>query len=193
VTHRLTCFVLALACAGATGTTLAAGEAADGTRTAAGTAAATSDNAAPSAARRGNVLSLRKTPADAPSHAPVVDRFVRLASASDVAALFESFDAVPVQANGEAAIKHYLTSAVMPFFADADRLDGQMRVTEASFEDGSAGHMAYAYVVMKSGEIKPFVLAWRREASRLRVMDVQMGRCVAARHPVTTGRCERLP
>jgi len=181
VNHRLTCLLLALTCAGATGTTLAATEGAAG------------DNAATSAARRGNVLTLRKTPADVPSHAPTIDRFVRLAAAKNLSPLFEAFDAVPVQANGEAAIKHYLTSEVMPFFADADRLDGQLRVTEASFEDGTAGHMAYAYVVMKSGEIKPFVLAWRREASRLRVMDVQMGRCVAARHPVTTGRCERLP
>jgi hypothetical protein len=102
-----------------------------------------------------------------------------------------SFDDVPVRVNGEAAIKHFLASEVIPFFADADRLDSQLRVTEASFEDGSAGHMAYSYVVTTSGQMKPFVIAWRGGSNKLRVMDVQMGRCVKARHPVTPGRCER--
>jgi hypothetical protein len=51
--------------------------------------------------------------------------------------------------------------------------------------------MAYGYVVTTSGQIKPFVIAWRSDDSKLRVMDVQMGRCVKARHPVTAGRCDR--
>jgi hypothetical protein len=114
-----------------------------------------------------------------------------LAAGGNLDALFQAFDEVPVQANGEAAIKHYLSHEVIPFFADADRLDTPMRVTEASFEDGSTGHMAYGYVVTTSGQIKPFVIAWRSDDSKLRVMDVQMGRCVKARHPVTAGRCDR--
>ena len=154
----------------------------------AGSSAADGSDAA-SAPRRGNVLTLRKTPSAAPDHAPTVSGFVRLAAANNLEALFMSFDDVPVRANGETAIKHFLASEVMPFFADTDRLDSQMRVTEASFEDGSAGHMAYTYVVTVSGELKPFVLAWRNDNNKLRVMDVQMGRCVKARHPVGAGRC----
>lgn len=151
------------------------------------------DTDAASAPRRGNVLTLRKapTPSSSPSHTPVVEGFVRLAAADNLDALFQAFDEVPVHANGEAAIRHFLASEVMPFFADADRLDAQMRVTEASFEDGSTGHMAYGYVVTTSGQIKPFVMAWRSDDSKLRVMDVQMGRCVKARHPVAAGRCDR--
>jgi hypothetical protein len=155
----------------------------------AGNDAASGGDAA-SAPRRGNVLTLRKAPHQTPAHAPAVEGFVRLATTGNLEALFLAFDDVPVQANGEAAIKHFLTSEVIPFFADTDRLDGQMRVTEASFEDGSTGHMAYSYVVTTSGQFKPFVLAWRGGNNKLRVMDVQMGRCVKARHPVTAGRCD---
>ena len=147
---------------------------------------------AASAPRRGNVLTLRKTtPSAAPDHARTVAGFVRLAAGNNLEALFMSFDDVPVRVNGEAAIKHFLTTEVMPFFADADRLDSQLRVTEASFEDGSAGHMAYSYVVTTSGQMKPFVVAWRGDSDKLRVMDVQLGHCVKARHPVTPGRCDR--
>jgi len=147
---------------------------------------------AASAPRRGNVLTLRKTtPSTAPDHAPTVASFVRLAAAHNLEALFMSFDDVPVRVNGEAAIKHFLASEVIPFFAETDRLDTQLRVTEASFEDGSTGHMAYSYVVTTSGQFKPFVIAWRGDSDKLRVMDVQLGRCVKARHPVTPGRCDR--
>ena len=147
---------------------------------------------AASAPRRGNVLTLRKTtPSAAADHAPTVAGFVRLAATHNLEALFMSFDDVPVRVNGEAAIKHFLASEVIPFFADADRLDSQLRVTEASFEDGSAGHMAYSYVVTTSGQTKPFVIAWRGDSDKLRVMDVQLGHCVKARHPVTPGRCDR--
>ena len=158
----------------------------------AGSDASTGTDAA-GAPHRGNVLTLRNapTPSSSPSHAPVVAGFVRLAAAGNLEALFQAFDEVPVQANGEAAIRHFLAREVMPFFADADRLDAQMRVTEASFEDGSTGHMAYSYLVTTSGQIKPFVMAWRSDDSKLRVMDVQMGRCVKARHPVAAGRCDR--
>lgn len=156
----------------------------------AGAGAADGRDAA-SAPRRGNVLTLRKTPSPAPSHGPAVEGFVRLAAAHNLEALLMSFDDVPVRANGEAAIRHFLTSEVIPFFADTDRLDSHMRVTEASFEDGSAGHMAYTYVVTTSGQLKPFVLAWRSDNNKLRVMDVQMGHCVKARHPVGAGRCDR--
>ena len=156
----------------------------------AGTDAALGGEAA-SAPRRGNVLTLRKTPSAAPDHAPTVAGFVRLAAANNLEALFMSFDDVPVRVNGEAAIKHYLASEVMPFFADADRLDSQLRVTEATFEDGTTGHMAYSYVVTTAGQMKPFVIAWRGDSDKLRVMDVQLGRCVKARHPVTPGRCDR--
>ncbi|HEY2978169.1 MAG TPA: hypothetical protein VGJ35_09370 [Burkholderiaceae bacterium] len=159
------------------------------TATQAGTDAASGGDAA-SAPRRGNVLTLRKTPSAASDHAPTVAGFVRLAAANNLEALFMSFDDVPVRVNGEAAIKHFLASEVMPFFADADRLDSQLRVTEATFEDGTTGHMAYSYVVTTSGQIKPFVIAWRGDSDKLRVMDVQLGRCVKARHPVTPGRCD---
>lgn len=145
---------------------------------------------AASAPRRGNVLTLRKVPAQTPAHRPAVESFVRLAAAGNLDALFLAFDDVPVRANGEAAIRHYLTHEVIAFFADADRLDAQMRVTDATFEDGTTGHMAYAYVATTSGQMKPFVMAWRSDDSKLRVMDVQMGRCVKARHPVTVGRCD---
>ena len=156
----------------------------------AGTDASSGSDAA-SAPRRGNVLTLRKTPALSPNHTPAVEGFVRLAATGNLDALFHTFDEVPVRANGESAVKHFLTSEVIPFFADFDRLDGQMRVTEASFEDGSTGHMAYGYIVTTSGQLKPFVIAWRAGDNKLRVMDVQMGRCVKARHPVTAGRCDR--
>ena len=146
---------------------------------------------AASAPHRGNVLTLRKAPHPAPNHAPTVEGFVRLATANNVEALFMLFDDVPVRANGDAAIRHFLASEVIPFFADAQRLDTPMRVTEATFEDGSVGLMAYGYVVTASGLTKPFVLAWRNDDSKIRAMDVQMGRCVKARHPVAPGHCDR--
>ena len=172
-------FILFVACA------LAATGASAGTET-------SNNGDAASAPRRGNVLTVRKkASAPSPSHTPAVEGFVRLAAAGNPDALLHTFDEVPIRANGEVAIKHFVASEVIPFFADVDRLDGQMRVTEASFEDGSTGHMAYGYVVTTSGQLKPFVLAWRAGDSKLRVMDVQTGRCVKSRHPVTAGRCDR--
>lgn len=141
--------------------------------------------------RRGNVLALRKTAAAAPDHQPVVERFARLAAASDPEALFRSIDGVSVRANGELAIRHYLNTEVMPFFADFARLDPQMRVTSAAFEDGSEGLMAYAYAVTTAGKLKPFVIAWRDEPGALHVMDVQTGQCVRSRHPAVAGGCNR--
>jgi hypothetical protein len=140
--------------------------------------------------RGGNVLTLRKAPRAA-DHTPTIEAFVRLAAAKDVEGLFKTFGNEPVQANGELAIRHYLTNEVIPFFADTERLDSQSRVVSASFEDGTTGLIAYAYVVTGSGRMKPFVVAWRVEDGQARWMDVRVDRCVKARHPVTEGRCDR--
>lgn len=143
------------------------------------------------AQHRGNVLALRKPALHPVDHKPAVESFARLAAGHDQDALFRAMDDVSVRANGELAIRHYLNTEVMPFFADYARLDASMRVTTASFEDGTEGLMAYAYAVTASGQPKPFVVAWRSDAGALRVMDVQVGHCVKSRHPVVPGGCQR--
>ena len=96
---------------------------------------------------------------------------------------------MPVQANGEMALKNYLATEVMPFFADADRLERAWRVVGATFEDDSTGQIAYAYVVTKAGQVKPFTIAWRVEQGRARLMDVKVDRCVKSRHPTVASGC----
>lgn len=149
------------------------------------------DASGASSPRRGNVLTLRKPAPAAPNHAAAIAPFVRWAAAGDVDAMFKAFDEVPLRANGALAIRHFLNREVVPFFVDASRLDDAMRVTTALFEDGTEGHMAYAYVVSATGQMRPFVIAWRGDAEELRVMDLQLGRCVASRHPIGPGRCNR--
>ena len=147
-------------------------------------------DAKPDVKRTGNVLKLRKTaPAEDP--APTIESFVQLAKGQNIDAIYKTFGDVPVQANGEMALKHYLATEVVPFFADADRLEGAWRVVGATFEDDSTGQIAYAYIVTKGGQVKPFTIAWRVEHSRAKLMDVKVDRCVKARHPVTPGGCER--
>ncbi len=146
---------------------------------------------AASAVRRGNVLSLRKTNPVAPDHRAEIQPFVRWAAAGDLAAVVNAFDDVPVRVNGAAAIQHFAANVVILFFLDAARLDDAIRVTQATFEDGTEGRMAYAYVVTTRGEARPFVIASRGSAEPLRVMDLQLGRCVKDRHPVSAGRCDR--
>jgi hypothetical protein len=146
---------------------------------------------AASAVRRGNVLSLRTTNPVAQDHRAEIRPFVGWATAGDLAALVNAFDDVPVRVNGAAAIEHFAANEVIPFFLDAVRLDDAIRVTQANFEDGTQGHMAYAYVVTVRGEARPFVIAWRGSAVPLRVMDLQLGRCVKDRHPVSAGHCDR--
>jgi hypothetical protein len=143
------------------------------------------------AVRRGNVLSLRKTNPVAPDHRAEIQPFVRWATAGDLAAVVNAFDAVPVRINGAAAIQHFAANEVIPFFLDAARLGDAIRVTQATFEDGTEGHMAYTYIVTVHGEARPFVIAWRVSAGPLRVMDLQLGHCVKDRHPVSTGHCDR--
>jgi len=145
---------------------------------------------APDSRRSGNVLKLRKAPA-AVDYRPTIESFVQLTTQQNVDAVYNTFGDVPVRANGEAALKHYLATEVLPFFADVERLDGVLRVVGATFEDDSTGEIAYAYVVTRAGKIKPFTIAWRVEGGRARLMDVKVDRCVKARHPVTEGRCDR--
>jgi len=144
--------------------------------------------AADDAARTGNVLNLRKS-APAVDHTPTIESFVQLAVGQNVDAVYQTFGDVPIQANGELALKHYLATEVLPFFADVQRLERMSRVVGAAFEDASAGQIAYAYVVTKSGAIKPFTIAWRVESGRARLMDVKVDRCVKTRHPVVPGGC----
>ena len=146
--------------------------------------------AKPDVKRSGNVLKLRKT-APAEDHAPTIESFVQLAKGQNIDAVYKTFGDVPVQANGEMALKHYLATEVVPFFADADRLEGAWRVVGATFEDNSTGQIAYAYVVTKRGQVKPFTIAWRVENSRAKLMDVKVDSCVKARHPVVPGGCSR--
>lgn len=142
------------------------------------------------APRSGNVLKLRKT-APPPDHTPTLESFVQLARGQNVDALYKTFGDVPVQANGELALKHYLATEVMPFFADVERLERASRVVGATFEDESSGQIAYAYVVTKAGQVRPFTIAWRVEDGRAKLMDVKVDRCVKARHPVVPGGCNR--
>jgi hypothetical protein len=142
------------------------------------------------AARTGNVLKLRKTPPPA-DHTPTLESFVELAKGQNIDAIYKTFGAVPVQANGEMALKHYLATEVVPFFADAARLERSSRVVGATFEDDSTGQIAYAYVVTTAGKVKPFTIAWRVEQGRAKLMDVKVDRCVKARHPVVPGGCAR--
>ena len=143
-----------------------------------------------SAPRNGNVLKLRKTPPPA-DHTPTLESFLQLAKNQNIDALYNTFGDVPVQANGEMALKHYLATEVVPFFADADRLERASRVVGATFEDDSTGQIAYAYVVTTAGKMKPFTIAWRVENGRARLMDVKVDRCVKARHPAVPGGCAR--
>ena len=143
---------------------------------------------APDAKRSGNVLKLRKAPPPV-DHGPTVESFVQLATSQSVDAVYKTFGDVPIRANGEEALKHYLASEVLPFFADVERLDPRLRVVSATFEDDSSGQIAYAYVVTKAGQLKPFTIAWRVEQGRARLMDVKVDRCVKARHPVVAGGC----
>jgi hypothetical protein len=154
----------------------------------AATAIAVPARAADDAARTGNVLKLRKTPPPA-DHTPTIESFVDLVKTQNIDAIYKTFGDVPVQANGEMALKHYLAIEVVPFFADADRLERTSRVVGATFEDDSSGQIAYAYVVTKSGQVKPFTIAWRVENGRAKLMDVKVDRCVKARHPVVPGGC----
>ena len=156
----------------------------------AGAFAAVPAPAADDAARSGNVLKLRKTP-PAADHTPTLESFVQLAKGQNIDALYMTFGDVPVQANGEMALKHYLATEVVPFFADVERLERASRVVGATFEDDSSGQIAYAYVVTTAGKVKPFTIAWRVEQGRARLMDVKVDRCVKARHPVVPGGCER--
>ena len=146
--------------------------------------------AADDAARSGNVLKLRKTPPPQ-DHTPTLESFVQLAKGQNIDALYKTFGDVPVQANGEMALKHYLATEVVPFFADVDRLEHTSRVVGATFEDDSTGQIAYAYVVTTAGKVKPFTIAWRVEQGRAKLMDVKVDRCVKARHPVVPGGCAR--
>lgn len=163
--------------------------AAASSRDAGSTELATAEPAA-SAVRRGNVLTLRKAQPAAPDHRAAIQPFVRSASAGDLAAVVNAFDDVPLRANGAAAIEQFAAHEVVPFFLDVQRLSDEIRVTRATFEDGSEGLMAYTYGLTARGEAKPFVIAWRAGAGPLRVMDVQLGRCIKDRHPVATGRCD---
>jgi hypothetical protein len=145
------------------------------------------DDAAP---HSGNVLKLRKT-APPPDHTPTLESFVQLVKGQNIDAIYKTFGDVPVQANGEMALKHYLATEVVPFFADAQRLERASRVVGATFEDDSTGQIAYAYVVTTAGRVKPFTIAWRVEQGRAKLMDVKVDRCVKARHPVVPGGCAR--
>jgi hypothetical protein len=136
------------------------------------------------------VLKLRQAPPPV-DHVPTVESFVQLVTTKDVDAVYKTFGDVPVQANGELALKHYLATEVMPFFADVERLDRNLRVVGATFEDDSSGQIAYAYAVTKAGRVKPFTIAWRVEQGRAKLMDVKVDRCVKARHPVVPGGCDR--
>jgi hypothetical protein len=153
-------------------------------------APAPSAEAKPDVKRTGNVLQLRKS-APAADHGPTIESFLQLAKGQDIDAIYKTFGDVPVQANGEMALKHYLATEIVPFFADADRLDGSWRVVGATFEDDSKGQIAYAYVVTRTGQVKPFTLAWRVVDNRAKLMDVKVDRCVQSRHPVVAGGCSR--
>src|SRR5262249_1764900 len=83
-------------------------------------APASAPRSADDARRTGNVLKLRKTP-PAADHTPTLESFVQLASTQSVDAVYKTFADEPVQANGELALKSYLASEVMPFFADVER------------------------------------------------------------------------
>jgi len=146
--------------------------------------------AADDAARTGNVLNLRKA-APPVDHTPTIESFVQLAVSQNVDAVYRTFGDVPIQANGEQALKHYLATEVLPFFADVERLERTSRVVGATFEDDSTGQIAYAYVVTKAGAIKPFTIAWRVDGGRAKLMDVKVDRCVKARHPVVPGGCAK--
>ncbi len=150
--------------------------------------AASAPRSADDVRRSGNVLKLRKTPPPA-DHTPTIESFVQLASTQNVDAVYRIFADEPVQANGELALKQYLASEVMPFFADVERLDRHWRVVGATFADDSTGQIAYAYVVTKDGRIKPFTIAWRVEHNKAKLMDVKVDRCVKARHPIVPGGC----
>lgn len=158
---------------------------------AAGAAEPAAGEPAASAVRRGNVLTLRKAAPVTQDHRATLQPFVRSAAAGDLAAVVGAFDELPVRANGAAAIEQFAAHEVLPFFLDVQRLSDEIRVTRATFEDGSEGLMAYTYGVTTRGEPRPFVIAWRAGGGPIRVVDVQLGRCVAGRHPVSTGHCDR--
>jgi hypothetical protein len=121
----------------------------------------------------------------------LMQSFLLSARAGDVDALLSMFSPMPMEATGEAAVRDYLRTEILPFFAGAARLDTYTRTTGASFEDGTTGRLHYGYIVDAAGKSKPWHIALRDEGGATKVMNVFVGVCVPKRHPVTEGRCER--
>jgi hypothetical protein len=127
----------------------------------------------------------------AESQQPTIAEFAQNAHSKNIDALVRFFSDGPLKATGEAALRSYLTTEIVPFFAELGKLDTYSHINGASFEDGTVGVIHYMYMVTQSGKMKPFVIALREENGKTMVMNVTVNQCVKGRHPVTEGRCER--
>jgi hypothetical protein len=127
----------------------------------------------------------------AESQQSTIAEFAQNAHNKNIDALVHSFSDGPLKATGETALRSYLTTEIVPFFSEFGKVDTYSHVNGASFEDGTVGVIHYLYVVTKSGQMKPFVIALRDESGKVMVMNVTVNQCVKGRHPVSKGRCDR--
>ena len=128
---------------------------------------------------------------EAGSEETLIATLARLASAKDVDGLVRLFSAGSSNASGEGSLRGFLTAEVLPFFADMKRVDSYSSVDGASFPGGGVGSIYYTYVETTAGKFKPFSITLRQESDGLKVMNLQVNRCVPYRHPVSAGRCNK--
>lgn len=115
----------------------------------------------------------------------------RLAAAKDVDGLARLFSAASSNAAADGSLRSFLTTEVLPFFADTKRVDSYSSVNGASFPGGTVGSIYYTYIETAAGTYKPFTIALRQESDGLKVMSLQVNKCVPYRHPVSAGRCDK--
>ena len=120
----------------------------------------------------------------------VIGRFASLAAAGDMDGLVAMFGEVPLRATGDAQIRSYLATDIVPFFAAMKRIDGYAHINGAQYEDGSTGQLHYGYIETKAGTYRPFQIALQDQGGTIKVMNIQVDVCTPDRHPVTKGRCD---
>jgi hypothetical protein len=86
------------------------------------------------------------------------------------------------RAQGDETVRAILRD-IVPFFAKFVKVHTYETVTHAAMPDGRSGTWHYTYIVDDTDKPKPFRIAVIEEDGALRVVFVEVGKCIQGRHP----------
>jgi hypothetical protein len=142
------------------------------------------------APRQGPSVSAFPTPAHVELFQHAAEEFIAAAAAGDMPKARQMISPATASASGPEAIERYLTTQVLPFFAEFKSLGKSVTISRTA---DAVGFVFYMYMVSSADKLRPFVVYVTEEDGAKVIANILVDHFVEGRHCAHTAAGWKCP